>query len=320
MSKSDISKLDFDQCALCAKSSDLQVSHIIPRFVFNWFRESSATGHFRFSQTPNLRVQDGLKVRMLCRECEHLFSFWEKKFSEECFFPINNGRVQKLEYGPWMLKFATSVSWRVLSAFVASDELSGYPPHILTEATEALSEWRRFLLGHQPHPGRREQHMFLVDVVEDTSIANVPPNINRYLTRAIECYVAHTQDSAITYAKMGRFVLFGFLVMQHPDRWRGTKLNADRGIFGVQDLELPSDVGDFIMDRARLCAEKYSQISEQQRRKIRESYERDPDRVTRSESLRAMHHDVLLFGKNAFEVTRPVSQKTGKKSNDLDDS
>ena len=127
MLQSDLSKLVFKQCALCASTSELQASHIIPGFVFDWLRDTSATGHFRSSQIPDLRVQDGLKPRMLCKSCEQLFSTWEKAFAEKCFVPLNSGNVRDVRYGPWMLKFATSVSWRVLRLFAANDGLAGFP-------------------------------------------------------------------------------------------------------------------------------------------------------------------------------------------------
>ena len=147
-----------------------------------------------------------------------------------------------------MLKFATSVSWRVLRVFAATGGLSGFPDHILTKVDNALQEWARFLLGHQPDPGPHEQHMFLADVVAGSSIANVPPNISRYLARTIEVYVAHTQDSAISYAKMGKFVLFGFVAMKYPLHWKGTRLNVQQGRFGQNDVEFPSEVRDFVFD------------------------------------------------------------------------
>ena len=257
-------QLVFDQCALCAGSSDIQASHIIPGFVIDWFRETSATGHFRFSQSPNRRVQDGLKPRMLCWNCEQLFSSWEAKFAGQCFVPINDGRVSNVTYGPWMLKFVTSVSWRVLRMFAANGSLSGFPKHVESQINDALHEWAQFLLGHRPDPGPHEQHMFVVDVVEGTSITNAPPNISRYLARAIDLDVARNQDSAMSYAKMGKFVLFGFVAMKYPRRWKGTRLNVQQGRFGERDIELPSGVRDFIFERARLAAEKYSQVSERQ--------------------------------------------------------
>ena len=202
VSQPNISQLAFDRCALCAGSSDRQASHIIPGFVFDWLRDTSATGHFRFSQSPNRRVQDGWKPRMLCWNCEQRFATWEREFAENCFVPINSGRVREISYGPWMLKFATSVSWRVLRVFAATGGLSTFPSHILARVDDALQAWARFLLGSPFDPGPHEQHMFVVDVVESMSNENAPANISRYLTRTIEFYVAHTQDSAISYAKM----------------------------------------------------------------------------------------------------------------------
>ena len=67
-------------------------------------------------------------------------------------------------------------------------------------------------------------------------------------------------------------------------------------------------------NRARLAAEQYSQISERQQTKIRRSYERDLDRAAQSETLRAMHHDVLMFGSGAFEATQPTILDSTKKN------
>ena len=309
MLQADINRLVFDRCALCDWSSDLQASHIIPSFVFDWLRSTSATGPFRFAQSPNLRVQDGLKPRMLCKDCEQLFASWEKTFSEECFVPLNDGAIRNLSYGPWMLKFATSVSWRVLRVFVAIDGLAGFPDHIKVEVNGALEEWSQFLLGTKPNPGPHEQHMFVVDIIDHSSIADLPPNINRYLSRTIDSDVAFARGDALSYAKMGRFILFGFVSMKYPRRWRETKLHIRHGQFGQQDIELPSDVGEFIFGRARLAAERYSQISDRQQARIRKSYEKNLDHAARSETLRAMHHDVSMFGRRAFDATQPRARE-----------
>ena len=215
-----------------------------------------------------------------------------------------------------MLKFTTSVSWRVLRFFDAIGYLTGCTDHIITRFNHALSEWSRFLLNDAPHPGRHEQHMFLGGVIECTSIANLPPNINRYLARAIECNVAVTQDSATTYAKMGKFVLFGFVEMPHPRRWKGTKLHIRNEAFGQTDVEMPHTVLDFIFTRARRKAERYSQISPRQQERIRKSYEQNLDHAIQSKTFRALHHDVLFFGDTAFEATQPDTRnRTEKRKN-----
>lgn len=145
----------------------------------------------------------------------------------------------------------------------------------------------------------------LFDGIESSTIRDLPPNINRYLMRAIEIYVAYNSMSAITYAKMGRFVLFGFIRPAHPRRWKGTKLNANEGTFGVGHVTLPGFVGTFIMDRSRRLASRFAGISDRQQAKMTESFRRDLDRLSNSDSFRALHHDVMMFGEEeAFGITR----------------
>lgn len=310
MNKRFARNIGFSSCALCDESSELQDSHIIPSFIFEWLVNTSGTGFMRFGESPNLRVQDGWKPKMLCADCEQKFSLWEKRFADNCFYPIINGEKNQIRYEAWMLKFATSVSWRVLRSFKAIGGLDGFPENILSATENSLDVWRAYLLGKTSNPAKHEQHLMLMDTIESTTFENTPKNINRYLLRAVEIYVAYTPDSAITYAKMGKFILFGFIENPYPRRWKGTKLNANEGRFGVSDIELPSNVGNFIMDRARLAAEKTKQISEKQRAKINESYRKDIDRAATSESMRAMTQDVLLFGNSMFDVTHNKNEKT----------
>ena len=304
----------FDECALCGESSDLQLSHIVPGFVFRWFRESSATGHMRFGEVPNVRTQDGLKLRMLCHKCEQLFSPWEKNFCENCFGPINDGCAEHLPYGAWMLKCATSISWRVLRVFAASNELFDSPPRIHRATSKALHGWASFLKGNKAYLGRHEQHMFSIDAIREIANRNGPPNINRYLNRAIEIHVAHDNTSSFSYTKMGKLILFGFIDMRYSHNWRGTKLNTEQGRVRTSDIDVPADILEYIYERARRSAARYTQISESQQTKIRQSYEKDMARATNSDTLRAMHQDVLLFGKSAFEFTQASAKATTKES------
>jgi hypothetical protein len=101
------------KCALCNKVTELEESHIIPKFVFKWLKETTPTA-IRNLGTPNKRVQDGFKEYLLCHECEDLFNKWETKFCEQVFLPIHD-KPAPIKYGPWALKFAVSVSWRVLT-------------------------------------------------------------------------------------------------------------------------------------------------------------------------------------------------------------
>lgn len=91
-------------CALCGEEKELQESHIIPSLVFKWMKESSVTGHFRYGEAINKRVQDGAKCHLLCWDCEQLFGNWENTFAKEVFVPLHqNGTIN--QYGSWLLKF-----------------------------------------------------------------------------------------------------------------------------------------------------------------------------------------------------------------------
>ena len=79
---------------------------------------SICTGFIRFGTAPNLRSQDGQKGHYLCDSCEQLFNSWETDFANLVFHPLNEGGAHSFNYGPWMLKFAVSVSWRVLTYFI----------------------------------------------------------------------------------------------------------------------------------------------------------------------------------------------------------
>lgn len=75
-------------CALCNQESELRESHIIPKFVFDYIKETSATGYLRNVTSINRRLQDGPKRKLLCHDCEQKFSIAEKYFAETVFSPM----------------------------------------------------------------------------------------------------------------------------------------------------------------------------------------------------------------------------------------
>ena len=146
------------RCGLCGKEKELQESHIIPSFVFKWLKDSSVTGHFRHGETINKRVQDGAKLYLLCWDCEQLFGKWEDIFAKEVFMPLHQNKPIK-QYGTWLLKFSTSVSWRVLTFFKNHLDLNHFPDNLLKSVDNALKIWQEFLLDKRPHPECCEQHL-----------------------------------------------------------------------------------------------------------------------------------------------------------------
>jgi len=292
-------------CALCQKSSILRESHIIPKLVTDWMKKTSGTGHIRRSETPNLRAQDGPKIPLLCQDCEQLFGVWEKRFAEDIFIPLHESPESRVSYGPWLEKFAVSVSWRVGTLFKNKSWLSHLPTQLVHAIEKSLQTWREFLLNHRSDPGQFEQHLLLFDAIVNSTDTDMPTNINRFLLRTVDRNVGYTEEEMFVYAKMCRIALIGFTKILHPQRWEGTKLSVNEGwVGGKVHYKLPVSFWEFLKDRAREMARANVSISKRQRDKIKKDYfRRDLDKVIESESFRALHQDVLLFGEDAFKET-----------------
>lgn len=293
-------------CRLCRKPAELQESHVLPAFVFRWMKKSSATGFFRNGKAPNLRVQDGEKRYWLGRCCEDRLSQWETPFSNQVFYPLIANGGQRIRYGDWMLKFCVSVSWRVLSMFAENSRLDHFNERQLAAITLALDRWSGFLLGTEGNPGIYEQHFLPFDSVESFSGVDMPSNINRYLLRAADIDIVAGGGGAFVYSKFAKFILIGFIDVPNLKEWVGTKIHVRDGHVGQGNFTVPKEFGEFIFDKCRRSAEIKERISEIQQTKIAASMRKDLERTAASETFKALHQDVTLFGKKVF---RPIERE-----------
>ena len=129
------------------------------------------------------------------------------------------------------------------------------------------------------------------------------PNINRYLMRAIDMDLVRGGTTNFVYAKLGRFVILGFIREDHPNHWRGTKVHATEGHIEPRNYVVPRQFGEYLNSKARRLAELNATISDRQREKIDEAFWTNLDRFAESDSFHAVDSDVRLFGTAAF--TRP---------------
>jgi hypothetical protein len=287
-------------CRLCGTTTDLQESHIIPRSVYAWLKQSSATGFLRDGETPNKREQDGLKTHLLCWDCEQRLNQWETPFYEEVFLPLQEGRGTSFTYGDWLLKFAVSVSWRILTFLQMHSSLRHLAPDLSPRAAKAAEVWKEFLLGDRPHPSRFEQHMLPLGEVEHFTDADAPPNLNRYILRSIDPDVWRVGDRAFVYGKLCRIVLVGFIEMPHPRRWQGTKIHVRGGTLGGRNYSVPDDLRVAIRKGALKLRRHEQSISPRQRDRIEQAYTASMGRFAGSETFRATAADVRLFGAETF--------------------
>lgn len=288
-------------CKLCGQKADIRESHIVPSFAYRWLKESSVTGHLRFGEAMNRRVQDGEKAHLLCSECELRFSVWEKAFAEEVFAPVNAGAPLK-GYGPWLLKFSTSLSWRVLTVLKHDGQLKHFSPVLLAATDTALATWKDVLLDKQPHPGPFEQHILpFPGLVANRSDPNMPSNFNRYISRSVDVDAFSFGDQeGCTYVKICRVLLLGFISLAHPDRWRDTKIHVKQGTLQKQHWRVPDQVSSFLYYKARRQQNLEQELSDRQLEKIHADYQENAEKFPASDMFRAVDQDYTLFGEAAF--------------------
>lgn len=307
------------QCRLCGVESELQLSHILPAFVFRWLRESSGNGYLRFGSSPNLRVQDGLKRHWLCVSCEGLLGRSETDFSAKLFYPFTSDGSNRIIYGEWLLHFCVSVSWRVLQFFKDETSLKGYEPDAVSRIAEADATWKAFLLSQRPHPGIFEQHLLPFDAMESISSrsGDLSPNLNRYLMRSVGMDLARGEKINFIYSKLGRFVIVGFIREDRISRWQGSKVHVKNGRIEPCRYTLPREFFEYLNSRARRETELFSEISPRQLEKIDRSFRANADKFVGSDAYVAMQNDLRMFGDAAFAPDYTLEEdgpKDSKKS------
>jgi hypothetical protein len=292
---------DLTACAFCLKEKPLQISHILPAFVFRWLKETSGTPFLRNTHNPNRRVQDGEKERLLCLDCEAQFSRHETMFCNKIFHPVVSGDFRKVNYSNWFSHFLVSVSWRVAAIHLRrglAKKLSGQKCEAIDNA---LQTWEKFLRHEIGSPGPFEQHVIPMGKVEDTTITDLPTNINRYMQRGVEMDMIHSDNSdlLLIYAKMGPIALFSYIIPP-ANKWRGTRVSINNGTYPPQRVEMPINIWNYLADRARKHQNALHALSPQQRVKIDEDVVKNLDRFRSSDHFRTIMDDYERFGPDAI--------------------
>lgn len=291
--------MPLDKCRLCQLQAELQHSHILPAFAFRWLRESAGNGHIRLGSEPNQRVQDGLKCYWLCTSCEGLLSRSETAFATNLFHPYMEASGKQFPYSSWLIHFCTSLSWRVLRFYLDENHLKGWDKEELAHIVKAERIWRELLLGLRPHPETFRQHLLPLDCIESTT-GKFAPNINRYLMRAIDMDICRGGKAIFTYAKLGRFIVIGFVHEPNPNHWRGAKVNANKGIVEPKKYVLPKPFAEYLNQKAQRMAELLNSVSDKQQTKIDSAFRQNVDRYIESDAFQAMRADLSMFGDEAF--------------------
>lgn len=284
-------------CAFCGEHKLLKESHVLPAFVFRWLRSRSGAGHIRHSENPNKRVQDGLKLRWLCGDCEGHFNLYETAFATKVFHPWHSGKY-RIAYEDWLLKFCVSISWRVLKYVKGYNKCALYTEDQQTLMEEAEARWHAFLRDEVPHPAKFEQHLLIFDIIESTDISDLPVNFNRFMAGAVTFDIVGSKRSLMTFAKLGRFMIFG-IIQKGPNRWEGTKVHVKHGMVKPDTFTVPAGLLDLLKEKAQNAGTSMSTISPAQRAKIDKNILDNLDAFAESDQFASIAADVRMFGEQA---------------------
>ena len=158
--------------------------------------------------------------------------------------------------------------------------------------------WRDFINGTAPHPGDFEQHLVIFNVIENTSLSDLPINMNRFMTGAVTLDIVGSERSLMTFAKLGRFMIFG-LIQGNKKAWQGTKVHVRNGLLKLDSVSIPGSLLYMFKEKAALAATAFDSMSPQQRAKVDLHIRDNLEPFLESEQFAAIEADVRMFGEEA---------------------
>jgi hypothetical protein len=260
---------NMNACGLCGENKLLRKSHIIPKFVFDWIKETGA-GALRAGSNMNIRVQDGPKVSFLCDDCEQLFSKSERYAANIFKAVVNN--TNSFAYTSELRYFAFSILWRLLKTDVLINE-KGCPFYELLQNVEC--EWRDYLQNGKPLVNFEQLHLFIaVDPLRDGDLEKhnikVPDKFIQYMGRMTDGGFADGDEKCMMYFKLPRMIFIAPIKGFNRNLYHNTELKTDGGVFYINDCFIADEtIGHFLLERAKLIANKFDEISSIQKEALR---------------------------------------------------
>jgi hypothetical protein len=155
-----------------------------------------------------------------------------------------------------------------------------------------------FPQGPVPHPAEFEQHLLIFDIIESTNLSNLPTNFNRFMTGAVTLDIVGSERSVMTFAKLGRFIIFG-MIQKGPNQWDGTKVHVKHGLLKPGKISIPAGLLDLFREKAENVATAMSKISSVQRAKIDKHILDNLDAFAESDQFASIRADASMFGEHA---------------------
>jgi 5-methylcytosine-specific restriction endonuclease McrA len=267
-------------CALCKKCASLRRSHIIPKFVSKWLKETSATGFLRGVKKPAKRIQDLPKLPLLCDSCEQNFSKLESYFASKVFYPILNEKQDEITYNDTLQRFIISINWRTL--------ITGYStqvklhPWIKEHLDKAEERWRKHLLQGISKSEPYEHHMFFIGFLKNE--VEIPQEFQFYALRATDSTLASNSNEVFAYTHFPHVFLVSTIVPLTFSGWKNTKISLS-GKFSTKSTIDDYYFWGFLVSRCKIISSLANGFVDE---KIMHFVEKYPKRFLKSETLKVL--------------------------------
>lgn len=285
-----------DSCKLCYKKSNLVISHVVPRSITKWLKNTAATPFLRGGKNPEMRVQDGLKLPLLCQECEQRLSPYEQYFMERIFLPINSAQLpyqgpDSFTYDYRLFYFLVSVWWRTIQWSLTDKELreSKYWKTIL----ECEEELRSFLLTFCYPRDFDRIYINLLGYVEHAP--DEYRRVNHFFMRSIDPFVMFTNSACFFSLRIPSFWFFANIVGLNDQELLPLRLIPSGGVFRVPRGRIfkEPNISGFMDVRLRAYSERFGSISRKQSEIIEADAFKNVQRLKSSKTLLAARLDHL---------------------------
>ena len=293
---------DVRRCGLCGKSASLQSSHIVPKFVFDYLKKTSAVENTRLRRPlENIKIpyQDSDKPKLLCHDCEELFSAKETYFRNQIFMPYQEGRLtQEFAYLNQLLYFITSVNWRTLYLDLCGG-FSGMPMHMdtLNQLIDSEEIMRSFLLGHRQDIGTIETHIYFFDMLKATTADILEDRPSTYFLRSISDYtICYENGTIIVFALMMGILIASIIARSTDEQWNGTIVNKTGGKIIVPQSFQSALSGTLLED---MKSSSHTTLPEKAQAQILEKVKANPQRYKESAQYKMEQSDKNLLDKKA---------------------
>lgn len=287
------------RCALCGQTRELELSHIVPKFVIRYLKKTSL-GAIRNKENINKVVQDGEKHYLLCGDCEDLFSIYETKFANKFFYPYMKDNVKEFSYDSDLYYFLISVSWRSLYLdildFVEHSEEVGIDLQILNCLIEKERGMRDYLLKIQPNVNGIENHILFFEDIKSISNELVSTRPHTTFHRSVTSYTFFykTLKTYATLTNMMGIILFTLYNKGENERWENTEITNGVGLIKAEKQIIESACADELMLILKSAEKDATKISEKQQELINKKLKDRPEEFIKSKVFEDLKKDFEL--------------------------